>query len=97
MIFLSSFDDFNFSNVDHFFPIRLQKIMDERGVSAKDLEDTGIISASSIKSYVDGEVVPNLRTLCRVAEFLNVSIDWLCGVNEEANFDFLEQRKAPWL
>lgn len=88
-----------FDSVDYYFGSRLRQAMLDKGMEAKDLEDCGIISASSIREYVDCGRLPNLRTACRLAEFLDVDLDWLCGFKEEARWsdvDIERQLKAPW-
>lgn len=94
----------------YFFRLRLQEALDTAGLSGKDLEDMGVISASSVHEYVDCGRMPNLRTACRLAEVLNVSLDWLCGMGEEltwgdkyiigvdlAHGRNAEEDVAPWL
>lgn len=88
-----------FDSVDYYFGSRLRQAMLDKGMEAKDLGDCGIISASSIREYVDCGRLPNLRTACRLAEFLDVDLDWLCGFKEEARWsdiDIERQLKAPW-
>lgn len=62
------------------FAERLRTTLDENLMSAEDLEDIGIVSASNIAKYLRGEAIPQLRTAVRIAEYLGVSIDWLCGL-----------------
>ena len=89
--------------VDIFFSKRLQDLLDNHGMTGQDLEDEGIISASSVREYLENDRLPNLRTACRIAEFFSVSLDWLCGIGEnvltpEYKFrDFEKEKKAPWL
>lgn len=90
----------DFDSVSYYFPIRLRQALDAKGYSGKDLEDAGVVSASSIKEYVDGGRLPNLRMACRIADFLDVDLNWLCGFEEEPTYmDILKQddRIAPWL
>lgn len=61
------------------FPNRLQEAMVDNFVEATDFEDNDICSESAIKSYIKGTHIPNLRTAHAIAEFLGVSVDWLCG------------------
>lgn len=86
--------------VDHFFPVRLQEALDRKGIDGKDLEDMGIISQASIKEYFESGRLPNLRTACRLAEFLDVDLGWLCGCGEtitRQDLTFGIDRRAPWL
>ena len=86
-------------SVDYYFGSRLRQAMEEKGVDAKDLEDIGVISSSSIREYIECGRLPNLRTACRLAEFLDVDLDWLCGFKEEAKWSEVDQalmRDPPW-
>lgn len=89
--------------VDYYFPHRLQDLMDSRGFTPQDLEDAEIISASSVKEYLENGRLPNLRTAIRIAEFFDVTLDWLCGYGDDtpgATFaqilDFEAERRPPW-
>lgn len=91
----------SFEGFEYYFPRRLKDTLDERGFDGKDLEDLGVISQSSIRDYLDGKVAPNLRTAIKLADFLDVSLDYLCGMDEDTNaYNYIarnEDEKAPWL
>lgn len=81
--------------LENCFAERLQYEMDRRGLEPKDFEELYDISASSIRSYLRFETLPTLETAYKIAIALNVSLDWLCGLNQDqypkrANI-------APWL
>lgn len=61
------------------FPDRLQDAMTDAMVTAEDFEESDICAASTINSYISGKSVPNLRTAQAIAEFLQVSLDYLVG------------------
>lgn len=87
-------------NVDYYFGRRLDEALKAKGLERKDLDDLGIISQSSLHEYIDCGRLPNLRTACRLAEFLDVDLNWLCGFNEELKWSdasMQRQLKAPWL
>ena len=88
------------SDIEYYFPERLDEAMSSQGIAPSDFEDLDVVSASSIKSYLDGKTVPNLRTAVKIAEFLNVSLDYLCGfdvMDHRVNEIKTNSRKAPWL
>lgn len=90
----------DYSNFEYYFPRRLEEILNERGFDGKYLEDLGVISQSSIRDYIDGKVFPNLRTAVKLADFLDVSLDYLCGIGEDGPWKCERSdisRKAPWL
>lgn len=75
----------DYDSVDKYFYIRLEQLLRERGLDPKDLEDCNVISATQVNNYLNRENIPNLRTACRLAEFFDVSLDWLCGLDDERN------------
>lgn len=89
--------------VDCYFSRRLQDLLDQRVMTGKDLEDSGIISASSVKEYLENGRLPSLRTACRIADFFDVTLDWLCGYGADLPIDISSgldpeaDRRAPWL
>jgi transcriptional regulator with XRE-family HTH domain len=66
--------------LERIFSERLKEALDENLVSGEDLETLGIVSASNIDGYLKRKSLPQLRTIVRIAEYLGVSIDWLCGI-----------------
>lgn len=68
--------------IERIFSVRLQQALDENMMSAEDLEDLNVTSASNIAKYLRGTALPQLRTIYYIAEYLGVSIDWLCGLSD---------------
>lgn len=80
------------------FGERLENEMTLRGLSPEDFEFAGICSASAIKGHIGFDHAPTLSTAIKIADFLGVSLDYLCGRDgngPSANVD--NDRKAPWL
>lgn len=73
--------------IDHYFYLRFRTLMQERGLDPQDLEDANIISRQQVNNYLNRDNIPNLRTACRIAEFFDVSLDWLCGLDDESSQD----------
>jgi len=67
------------ADVEWHFQDRLQEAMEDNMVEPIDFETYDIVSESSVKNYLKGTNIPNLRTAHAMAQFLNVSVDWLCG------------------
>lgn len=61
------------------FSYQLNRIMDMRGISQKELAAIVGIASASISRYVTGNREPDIRTLVKLAETLHVSIDELVG------------------
>ena len=81
----------DYDSVDKFFYLRLEQLMRERGLEPKDLEDCNVISATQVNNYLNRENIPNLRTACRLAEFFDVSLDWLCGLDNEGAISYAKE------
>ena len=57
---------------------RIQRVMKERKLKRKDLADALCLSTASADHYIY-QGVCFIGELIRVADFLGVSLDWLCG------------------
>lgn len=87
-----------------YFENRLRDLLDSRCLTGADLEDAGVVSASSVKEYLENGRLPNLRTACKIADFFDVDLDWLCGREDNIDDmqplatvrDFEKERIAPW-
>ena len=74
------------------FSKNLRSKMDEFGVSTEDLEQDGVVAGSSVRKYLEGEVLPTLRTCYRIAEYFCCSVDWLCGMSDlDEDADYIRQ------
>lgn len=57
----------------------LFKILAEREISAKKLSDDTGISTGNISDWKSGRSQPSINALITIANYLNVSIDYLVG------------------
>lgn len=84
------------------FGQRLNEEMDRRGLSPQDFEDRDICAASTINGYLNHQHTPSMDIAIKVANFLNLSLDYMFGINEpEPMYDPLNgihglTREAPW-
>lgn len=62
------------------FGLRLSEAMQKRDMTAAELSRKTSISESNISRYLAGTVEPKLRALLILADALNVSSDWLSGI-----------------
>jgi transcriptional regulator with XRE-family HTH domain len=72
-------DDYGLEKV---FGERLADAMEDNGVTVEDMETDDIAVSSVINSYISGKSLPQLRTAVRIATYLNVSLDYLCGLDD---------------
>lgn len=62
------------------FPERIKKARTEAGYTQQQVADLTQISRSNIAKYESGTLEPTLETLGTLAQFYNVSLNWLLGV-----------------
>lgn len=58
----------------------LFQLRTERGIYQKQLAEYLTVSIGTISNYENGVHCPDLNTLCRIAEYFNVSADYLLGL-----------------
>lgn len=59
------------------FPSRLRATMDEKGITRKELADYLGVTRQSVGYYCDGSAAPSMENLAKIAQYLEVSTDWL--------------------
>lgn len=63
--------------------IRLKEIREYQGISQKSLANLLNVSPSNIYNYETGRTEPSTEILCKLANQLNVTVDYLIG-NDDA-------------
>lgn len=61
------------------FPVKLKKARNDIGFSQREIAEELKIDRSQIASYETGRTQPDIETLGKLADFYNVSVDWLLG------------------
>lgn len=61
------------------FAANLRKLREQKGLSMQALADALKLSKSSINMYERAEREPSLQTLCSLADYFEVSTDYLLG------------------
>lgn len=74
----------NFLCYDSLFSTRLRHLIAEKKISMQTLSSEIGVSRQAISQYCDGSTVPNADKLLKIAEYFNVSLDYLCGRSEAA-------------
>lgn len=64
------------------FPSRLRKLIDEHGITITALAKELKITRQAVSQYTDGSAQPNIEKLVSIANFFNVSADYLVGLSE---------------
>ena len=64
---------------DNIFSQRLRALMKERSVKQSILAKKAGCSRQAVSQYIDGSSVPNIDKLLSIADFFDVSADYLLG------------------
>lgn len=59
--------------------IRLKEVRENRGLTQQALADALEESQSTLASWENGKAMPRAKTLIRLADYLSMSLDYLCG------------------
>ena len=65
------------------FPRRLQRLRERKRISRRVLSELCGLSKSAVSRYERGERVPSITDAERLADFFDVSLDYLCGRDEK--------------
>ena len=61
---------------------KLKELRQSKGISQQQLADVITVSQQSVNKYENHGVEPDISTLIRIAEYFNVSLDFLTGRTE---------------
>lgn len=64
---------------DNIFPKRLRRLRLDRDLKCLDVAQGTGLSHTAILGYEDGSQNPKMDSLIKLADYFNVSIDWLTG------------------
>ena len=67
------------------FAVRLKQIRDEKKMTQKTFSEYLEIKQQTLSGYEIGKISPSLEVAFSIAQKLNVSLDWLCGLSNERN------------
>lgn len=65
------------------FRANLRRLIDVRGFTVKGFAAEVDMTAATLSRYLSGDRTPDLPYVVRLAQYFNVSIDWLLGLNGE--------------
>lgn len=84
-----------------FHGARLEELRKDNNMKQEDLAKLLGVSTATISAYERGEMLPKVGNLIKIAEILNISIDYLCGIIDEEvsysrdNFVVLPRNCSP--
>lgn len=64
------------------FRLKLRQLMEEKGMTQRELADKLYVSEATVSKYINGELMPSVRMVINISYALNVSIDsftYFCG------------------
>lgn len=64
------------------FAKRLDELRKEKGITQKELAKSINVTTQAISSYCSGRTKPSYDVAAQIAQFFNVSLDWLCGISD---------------
>lgn len=73
---------------------KIKVLREGKNVSQKELAQAIGVSDVMVSLYEQGKKYPSLSTIVRIAEYFNVSTDYLLGIKTSANDDIPENIKA---
>lgn len=74
------------------FSDRLKKLREEKGLSQEQLAEKLDINRTSVVHYESGsDRIPRTKRLQEIADFFNVSVDYLLGRSDEKNLTVKEK------
>lgn len=82
----SDFPDYSASEEVAPFPLmaaRLKQLREGKGLDIFTVAEAVEETPRNYAGYEEGEVLPRFRTICALADFFNVSLDYLCGRSED--------------
>lgn len=67
------------------FPQKIKKAREQTGFTQREVAKEVNLPQSTIAKYETGKLEPSLETLGLLADFYNISVDWLLGTNGNNN------------
>lgn len=72
----------NFKGYDNIFSVRLRELVNKTKTTQQQLAEETNCSRQAISQYLDGSNAPNVEKLSNIAQFFNVSTDYLLGLTD---------------
>lgn len=75
-------------NYNALFPTRMRELRRTKDVSQDEAATNIGVTRSTIGLYENGDNIPDIKKLVRIANYYDVSVDYLLGIDERPRFDF---------
>lgn len=73
--------------------MNLIKLRKENNLTQKELAEKLYLTQNGYSSYENGRTEPNIETLCKIADFYNVSLDYLVGREIKNDVGYLTDKQ----
>lgn len=73
--------------------MNLIKLRKENNLTQKELAEKLYLTQNGYSSYENGRTEPNIETLCKIADFYNVSLDYLVGREYKNDIGYLTDKQ----
>ena len=84
-------------NREALFPTRLRNLRNKKGISQAQLSEEIGVTKSTVSLYETGDNVPDIKTFSKIADFFDVSYDYLLGKSENEKRENIDIGKAVGL
>lgn len=74
--------------------MNLQKLRKERKNTQEEIAKYLNMTQSTYQHYENGRAEPNIETLCKLADYYNVSLDYLVGRERPNDIGYLNQEQT---
>jgi transcriptional regulator with XRE-family HTH domain len=74
---------------------RLKKLRLEKGLTIREVAKIFNISKSTVSDYERGRTTPNYELLIKMADYFNVTTDYLLGLTDERNIYKTVPKEVP--
>lgn len=76
--------DYNFNSI---FPARLRELLENTNTTQEEIANYCGIQRQSVAQWKDGKTKPDILSLCKIAQYFNVSADYLLGLSDVSTTD----------
>lgn len=73
------------------YSIRLKKLLEELNIKQNELAQKSQVTEATISNYISGKQLPKLGVVERIADTLNVSVDYLLGKSDIRNYSDIKR------
>lgn len=67
------------------FRVRVRQLREKKGISRKVLSELCGLNSEAVRRYERGEAEPTMHSLVAIAEFFDVSLDYLVGRDKKGH------------